>query len=295
MSKRGVTLLLVVTSAIAIGALALDIWLARTSATQLAEARAQASQISDLAERINALEPPASIARLDTFRTAAVGVGLLFVLGVAIFLGRSATPRGTPSTTQMLRDLPPPVKPAGATASGTVAAPQPAAPAPHAPASHMGRPANLSAAAELCVDLARVMDTDDVPALLERTATLLDARGLIVWAIDADGAQLRPSLSHGYSEKVLNKLRSLQVDSDNVTSLAFRSLQPQAMNGASVTDSAAIAIPLLTGSGCVGVMAAELKHNRPPADLMPIARIVGAQFSALVAPIETPGLKTARG
>jgi hypothetical protein len=67
------------------------------------------------------------------------------------------------------------------------------------------------------------------------------------------------------------------------------------MNGASVTDPAAIAIPLLTGTGCVGVMAAELKHNRPPADLMPIARIVGAQFSALVAPVEVPGLKSARG
>ena len=130
------------------------------------------------------------------------------------------------------------------------------------------------------------MDTADVPALLERTATVLGARGLVVWAIDSDGARLRPSLSHGYTDRVLAKLRPLQIDSDNVTALAFRTLQPQAQNGAAAGDAAAIAIPLLTGTGCVGVMAAELHHNRPSADLLPVARILGAQFSSLIAPAE---------
>jgi hypothetical protein len=101
----------------------------------------------------------------------------------------------------------------------------------------------------------------------------------VVWAIDGDNVRLRPSLSYGYPDKVLAKLRPLQIDADNVTSLAFRSLQPQMMNGASMTDSAALAIPLADRRGCVGVLAVELRHNRPHADLLAVARILGAQFS----------------
>jgi GAF domain-containing protein len=84
----------------------------------------------------------------------------------------------------------------------------------------------------------------------------------------------------------LARLRPLQIDADNVTSLAFRSVQPQLMNGALPTDAAALAIPLLTAGGCVGVMSVELRHNRPHADLLPVARILGAQFSTLIAPAE---------
>jgi len=106
---------------------------------------------------------------------------------------------------------------------------------------------------------------------------------------------LRPSLSHGYSDRVLAKLPSIQVDSDNVTALAFRSMQPQVQNGAAASDAAAIAIPLLTAGGCVGVMSAELRHNRPHADLVPVARILGAQFSTLITPVEDAPRRTAQG
>jgi hypothetical protein len=50
----------------------------------------------------------------------------------------------------------------------------------------------------------------------------------------------------------------------------------------------------MTGSGCVGVLAAELRHNRPPADLMPVARILGAQFSTLITPPNRPFEEAAR-
>jgi hypothetical protein len=166
-------------------------------------------------------------------------------------------------------------------------------PFPAVSATGASTSANLVAAAELCVDLARVMEASEVPALLERTATLLDARGLVIWAVDSDGARLKPALSHGYADKVLQKLRPLQIDGDNVTSLAFRSLESQSLNGASPTDPAAIAIPLITGTGCVGVMAAELRQNRPHADLLPVARILGAQFSTLLATPDEPVRRSA--
>jgi GAF domain-containing protein len=200
---------------------------------------------------------------------------------VAIYFGRALTVlngRAMPTMAQMIRDLPPPLKTGTSTPTH--------APAVAAAAANFSRPARLAAAAELCVDLSRVTDAADVPALLERTATVLDARGIVVWAVDSDGALLRPALSQGYADKILAKLRPLQIDADNVTSLAFRSLQPQTVNGASNGDSAAIAIPLMAAGGCVGVMAAELRHSRPHADLLPVARILGAQFSTLIAPMD---------
>jgi hypothetical protein len=150
------------------------------------------------------------------------------------------------------------------------------------------------AAAELCVDLGRVMDAGEVPVLLDRAASVLDAE-----RSGAVGHRLRwiapASLAvPGLPDNVVRKLRPLQIDADNVTSLAFRSNQPQTMNGASSADAAAIAVPLMSGSGCVGVLAAELRHSRPPADLMPVARILGAQFSTLITPREQPVRRTAQ-
>jgi hypothetical protein len=234
-----------------------------------------------------------NVRQLARLQLGMTGVAVLFVLAVAIYFGRAVTilaRKTEPSTAQMLRDLPPPVKAgaSSATSPHVSAGPSPGAAAPPAqtpaPGTQVQRPTHLAAAAELCVDLAKVMDAQDVPALLERTASVLDAKGIVLWAVDSDGARLRPSLSHGYPDKVLAKLRPLQIDGDNVTSLAYRSLEPQTMNGATPAEPAAVAIPLLTGTGCVGVMAVELRHNRPHADLLPIARIVGAQLSTLIAP-----------
>jgi hypothetical protein len=147
-------------------------------------------------------------------------------------------------------------------------------------------PANLSDVAELCVDLGRVIDSRDVPSLVERAATVLQAKGVVLWVADSAGALLRPSITHGYTEKVLARLGPLQIDSDNVTSLAFRSMRPQTMNSTGPGAPSALAVPLLTASGCVGVLAAEVKQDKPAGELLPFARIIAAQFAALIAPTE---------
>ena len=147
-------------------------------------------------------------------------------------------------------------------------------------------PANLSDVAELCVDLGRVIDSRDVPSLVERAATVLQAKGVVLWVADSAGAILRPSITHGYTEKVLTRLGPLQIDGDNVTSLAYRSMRPQTMNSTSPGAPSALAVPLLTASGCVGVLAAEVKQDKPASELLPLARIIAAQFAALIAPTE---------
>jgi hypothetical protein len=145
----------------------------------------------------------------------------------------------------------------------------------------------LSDAADLCVDLARLLDGRDIPALFERAADVLDAKGLVLWVADAGGASLRPSLTHGYSERVLARMQALPLDGDNATSLAYRSLRAQVVGSSSATGAGALAVPLVTASGCVGVLSAEVKNQKPGADTLSVAQMIAAQFSALVAPADS--------
>jgi hypothetical protein len=265
----------------------------------------------DALQKSQALEAELAAARTaelaDSERRAAQLAQLRLAMNAAAFLGltvlvftlrpASAAPapaaapseqkgKLSPTTLQMLRDLPPPVK----NGQPAVITP-PVAPVVVQPAI---KPAMLTAAAELCVDLARVMDGRDLPALIQRAVNVLEAKGIVLWVADTAGAQLRPSMTHGYSEKVVARLGPLQVDGDNVTSLAFRSMQPQVVPGSSPAEPGALAVPLITPSGCVGVLAAETRANRNGQDLLPLARIIAAQLASIVAPVDVvPDVKVA--
>jgi hypothetical protein len=152
---------------------------------------------------------------------------------------------------------------------------------------------NLADAAELCVDLARVIDERDVPALLERAARVLDAKGVVLWLADTTGSILKPSLAHGYGDSVLSRMGTLTTDGDNATALAYRSMRPQVINGAT-GKTGAIAVPLVTSSGCVGVLAAEMGRTRPATDTLAVSRMIAAQFASLVAPVSEAGAKAAQ-
>jgi hypothetical protein len=228
----------------------------------------------------------AGIVRSNWLRFGATAFTMGVVLAIALRIGRPAPPAAASEaalTAQMIRDLPPPVKPA----------PPVARPAPTAPPPPPAPAVNLPDAAELCVDLARVMDSRDVPALLERVARVLDAKGVIVWMVDTAGGVLHPSLSHGYPERVISRLGTLEVEADNVTSLAFRSVRPQIMAGASPGAAGAVAVPLVTAAGCSGVLAAELRDSKPAPELLALTRIVAAQFATLIAPAELGGARIA--
>jgi hypothetical protein len=177
-------------------------------------------------------------------------------------------------------------QPARSAVPGRESLPLRPSPAPPAMPVPPPMPANLTDVAELCVDLGRVLDSRDVPSLLERAANVLQAKGVVLWVADSAGAMLRPSITHGYAEKILSRLGPLQIDSDNVTSLAFRSMRPQTMSSSVPGAPSALAVPLLTASGCVGVLAAEVKQDKPASELLPLARIIAAQFAALIAPTE---------
>lgn len=185
-----------------------------------------------------------------------------------------ARPRGAAATAGHV-EAPPPAPP-----------PPPAVPAPAAPVDATP-PVDLQSVAAVCNDLARIVDTRALPSLLERAAALLDASGVVVWIADPDGRELAPIVAHGYPAGVVTRLGTIPRDAENVTAAAFRTSLLQTVKADAVSNGA-IAAPLVTPGGCVGVMAAEMRHEaeqRGP--VLAVATIVAAQLAALVGPPST--------
>jgi hypothetical protein len=132
--------------------------------------------------------------------------------------------------------------------------------------------------------LARLGDTRSLPALLERAASALDATGIVLWIADPDGKEMSPILTHGYAPNVVNRLGTILRDDQNATAAAFRTSLVQTVKTDTVSNGA-IAAPLVTPLGSVGVMAAEVRHaGEQDAAKLASATIVAAQLATLVGP-----------
>lgn len=153
------------------------------------------------------------------------------------------------------------------------------------PAPNAAAPAiDLGALASLCTDLARVLDTRGLPGALERAAKILDAGGIVIWIADPDGRELAPVLAHGYPQNILSRMGTIGRDAENVTAAAFRTGLVQTVKADDVSPGA-IAAPLLTPSGTVGVMAAEVLHEGERREAVRAAAgIVAAQLATLMGP-----------
>ena len=143
---------------------------------------------------------------------------------------------------------------------------------------------DLATVASLCTDLARLVDTRSLPSMLERAATALDATGIVLWIADPDGRELSPIVTHGYAPQIVTRLGTILRDTENATAAAFRTGLVQTVKTDAVSNGA-IAAPLVTPGGCVGVMAAEVQHKgeQDPSKLA-AATIVAAQLATLVGP-----------
>lgn len=158
-----------------------------------------------------------------------------------------------------------------------------AAPATSEP-PQMAAHTDFSGVALLCTDLARVIDTQQLPSLLDRASSLLDAKGIILWISDPDGRELNPIVAHGYAPQLVDRLGTISRDAENATAAAFRTSLLQTVQGATGSNGA-IAAPLVTPAGCVGVMAAEVRHEGEREESrLAAAAIVAAQLATLVGP-----------
>jgi hypothetical protein len=141
---------------------------------------------------------------------------------------------------------------------------------------------DLRATAELCTDLSRIANTADLPSMLARAARLLDASGIVLWIADPAGHDLLPSIAHGYPAQAISRLGRLHRDSDNATAAAFRSGRLQVV-GSEPGQTGAIIAPLLGVSGCMGVMAVEVRNQGEEDEgVRAAAGIIAAQLASLV-------------
>jgi hypothetical protein len=140
----------------------------------------------------------------------------------------------------------------------------------------------LSAIAHLCTELARVMEIREVEPLLERAGRILDAVGLVVWVWDPQATALKPALAYGYPEDVLARLPRVRRETDNATAESFRSGQTRIVNGSDLA-SGAVVVPLLTPTGCGGVLAVELRQGGEQKEsVRALATIFAAQLATFV-------------
>lgn len=141
---------------------------------------------------------------------------------------------------------------------------------------------DLLDAAQVCTKLGKTEVDCDITPLLRDALRVLDAIGLIVWTWQPESGTLKPSLSDGYSERVLSQLPTVRRDTDNATAAAFRSGQVCAVSGADGATSA-VAVPVMAPSGCVGVLAIELPNGaEQSARVRAVALMFAAQLGRLL-------------
>lgn len=166
-----------------------------------------------------------------------------------------------------------------------VAQPAPVAvPPPEAPDLPREIVPILKATVELCTDLNRARETDDLNRLLARAAHVMDASGLVVWIGDPSGKTLRPVLAHGYSAQALARMPHVPRSGDNAAAAAYRTGALQIVLTRPGVSSGALAAPMLAPDGCIGALTAEIRNGSETSDgVQALAAIVASQLAGVLA------------
>jgi transcriptional regulator with XRE-family HTH domain len=141
---------------------------------------------------------------------------------------------------------------------------------------------DLASVAHLCTRLACAQEAEEVTAVLEEAALVLDLAGVILWVPDTLGVALTAVFAHGYSDEVLAQLARVTTDADNASAEAFRTGRMCIVSGGTVSTGA-IVVPMLTPMGCAGVLAVEVRNGAERReDLRAALTILAAQMSTLM-------------
>jgi len=154
---------------------------------------------------------------------------------------------------------------------------------PDSRADVQAAPGFLRAAADLATDFGRVHDLGDLKQLIRRAATLTDASGVVVWLGNAQGGDLRPVLTHGYSAQVVARLTPVPRSANNAAAAAYRSGTLQVVPSQPFSSGAIVA-PILGPDGCIGALSAEFRGAEGSEPVQAIAAILAAQLAGVLAP-----------
>ena len=246
---------------------------AATAMRQLETARQAEAQGLDAAE--------AGVHKLEADALGATaGLAALALLLLAFRSAAQANASASSSILQPVSDFP--AAPAD-TADSLLLRAESGAPPRSRPASPV-----LKTAARLCTDFARVQDLAGLKSLISQAAEVMDAGGLVVWMGNAEGADLRPVLSHGYSDQMLARMPSVPRSADNAAAAAYRTGTIQivaAKPGGASGAPGAIVAPIIAPEGCVGALSAEIRGGGEGSESVgALATIFAAQLAGVLTP-----------
>jgi len=207
------------------------------------------------------------------------GAAALWALGVLILAPRAtvlspAAPSTAPAESEPAADAP-------LSLSLNAPAAQPPPPQPPAPPAPPP-PIDLDPAAALCTDIARADTAAAIEALLDRSAGVLGAAGIVVW-LKGSGDELVPALVHGYGPQGRARIGSLPLSDGTLTTRAWHSGELQSSGGGGRAH-AALAAPMFQGAQLTGVFAVELADAEASPAIRALTGILAAQFAGAVAP-----------
>lgn len=239
------------------------------------------SAVSDLDAAVDAEQQAADTfdaAQRQRLTYALAGAGALAAVALLLLALARPAERATDSDTDTA-----PADEAFAGLSLHDAAPRrPQAPPPPAPAA--AATGAVVAMAAICTGFGRVREAGDLAPLLEQAAGVLNARGLIVWLGSASGADLRPVLAHGYTDKTLARIPTLARTADNAAAAAYRTGTVQVVAALQGGSHGTVVAPLVTPEGCIGAVTAEIRDGGEQTDTTAaLATILAAQLAGLLA------------
>ena len=143
----------------------------------------------------------------------------------------------------------------------------------------------LQSLAQLCTDIGRVGDAEELAVLLSRAADVLDASGLVLWLAAASGSELRPALAHGYSAEMVARIPGVPRSANNAAAAAYRTGTLQVVPAQPGSGSkGAVVAPVVSADGCIGVLSAEIRNGREASvTIQSLATIFAAQLAGVVA------------
>jgi hypothetical protein len=156
-----------------------------------------------------------------------------------------------------------------------------------APESHYvtARPAGpvLRAASQLCTDLGRVSDLDELTSLIGQAADVMDASGIVIWVASVDGTYVQLALSHGYAPQVTARMSRIMRSADNAAAAAYRTGQMQIVLARPGESNGAVVAPLLSADGCIGALSAEIRGGGESSEsVQALAAIFAAQLAGVL-------------
>jgi hypothetical protein len=220
-----------------------------------------ASELQSLRAAENEAHAAARGGALDSWWTIVSGAAVLWIVGL-IALTRQRIP---------VREEPP------AIASGETLLGSMNLRLEPAPASRL----DLEAAADVCTSIGQLTTADDLPPLLQRAATVLNASGIVVWM--AAGEELFAAAAFGYAAQVLERLGPINRSALNATAAAWRTGTLQTVAGHDQERSALVA-PMRGPDRCVGVLAVEVRGGlEEDSTTRAVTTLLAAQLAAALA------------